>query len=54
MTNAGYILTAWGITLGSCFVYAFSVVRRGRALARRVPPDRRRWMTAESDDGTPS
>ena len=50
MSNAGYIFTAWGITLGSCLAYAFSVVRRGRMLARRVPPERQRWMTSESDD----
>ena len=54
MTNAGYIAAAWGITLGSCFAYAYSVVRRGRALARRVLPERRRWVTSGADDGARS
>ena len=49
MTHSGFIIAAWGITFGSLAVYAFSVVRRGRAAARRVAPGRRRWMTA--DDG---
>ncbi len=47
MTHLGYILTAWGVTLGTGAVYAVHLVRRGRSLARRVPADRRRWMTAE-------
>ena len=46
MTHAGYDLTAWGLTLGPGALYAVRVVLRGRALAGRVPPERRRWMTA--------
>jgi len=46
MTHAGYVLTAWALTLGTGALYAIRVVVRGRALAGRVPAERRRWMTA--------
>ena len=46
MTNAGYVLTAWGLTLGTGALYAIRVVLRGRALVGRVPAERRRWITA--------
>ena len=45
MTHAAYVLTAWGVTLGTGALYALRVVLRGKALAARVPPERRRWMT---------
>ena len=54
MTHAAYVATAWGVTLGACGIYALHVVRRGRSLARRVAPERRRWMTADTDDGSTS
>ena len=50
MTHAGYVFSAWGITLGSGALYALYLVRRGRSLARRVPDSRRRWMTAPEGD----
>ena len=34
-------------TLGTGAVYAVHLVRRGRSLARRVEPGRRRWMTSD-------
>lgn len=43
MQDAGYVLTAWGLALVSLGGYAAYVIRRGRALARRVPPEERRW-----------
>lgn len=51
MTHLGYILAAWGLTLGTGAVYALVLVRRGRSLARRVPAHRRRWMTAAGVGG---
>lgn len=45
MTHVGYLIAGWGIGLGSIAIYAFSLMRRGRALAARVPDDRRRWIT---------
>ena len=40
----GYILGAWGITVAAIGGYAIAVLRRGRRLAREVPPESRRWM----------
>ena len=47
MTHLGYLLAGWGITLGALGIYAFRLAVRGRALAARVPVERRRWMTSE-------
>lgn len=49
MTHLGYILAGWSIGLGTLGVYAYSVLVRGRSLARRVPEGRRRWMTADDE-----
>ena len=46
MTHIGYLIAGWGIGLGTLGAYGWSVVRRGRALARRVPAERQRWMTS--------
>jgi heme exporter protein CcmD len=43
MTHAGYVGAGWGIALGVLAAYALRTVRRGRALARQVPPEERRW-----------
>jgi hypothetical protein len=43
MTHAGYVAVGWIATFGLLGGYAFSVVRRGRRLSRRVPPEERRW-----------
>ena len=47
MTNLGYLLVGWGVTLAVGAIYAASLIRRGRRLAARVPAGRRRWMTAD-------
>ena len=47
MTNLGYLIAGWSIGLGVLGLYGWSVVRRGRRLARQVPADRQRWMTAD-------
>ena len=47
MSHLGYIIAAWVLTLGTGAVYAVHLVRRGRSLARRVEPERRRWMTSD-------
>ena len=49
MTHIGYLLVGWGATLGVGVLYAFSLVRRGRRLARRVPSERRRWMSTGNE-----
>ena len=38
MTHAGYVFAGWGLGLGVIGLYAWSVIRRGRALSRHVPP----------------
>ena len=43
MTHAGYVAAGWGITLVVVAGYAARTILRGRALARRVPPEERRW-----------
>lgn len=49
MTHAGYVLTAWGLVFGTGAAYSVYLVRRGRALAAKVPPARRRWMATGSE-----
>ena len=43
MTHAGYVAAGWIATFTLIGGYAVSVVRRGRALSRQVPPEERRW-----------
>jgi heme exporter protein D len=42
-THAGYVAAGWGIALVVLAGYALRTVRRGKALAQRVPPEDRRW-----------
>jgi hypothetical protein len=44
--NWGYIAAAWIITAVVLATYAIVVIRRGRELAERVPPEQRRWMSS--------
>jgi hypothetical protein len=44
VSTTAYIAIAWISTIGVVAGYAFAVIRRGRALSRSVPPERRRWM----------
>lgn len=37
--SSGYVLAGYGATVGVLALYALRVVRRGRALARSLPPD---------------
>ena len=48
MTHLGYIIAGWGISLGVLGGYGLSVIRRGRAVAKLVPPDRRRWIDSDA------
>ena len=43
MTHAGYVAAGWAIPLVVLAGYALRTLRRGRALAAQVPPERRRW-----------
>lgn len=47
MTHAGYIAAGWSISAALLVGYAVMILLRGRRLSGRVPPRRRRWMTAE-------
>jgi len=49
LTHAGYLAAGWSIGLAAIGAYALSVLVRGRALAKQVPPNRRRWMAASPD-----
>lgn len=49
LTHAGYLAAGWSIGLAAIGFYALSVLVRGRALTKRVPPNRRRWMSVSSD-----
>ena len=42
-TDLGTILAGWAFTAGGIGVYAFVLVRRGKALSRAVAPEDRRW-----------
>lgn len=43
MEYAGYVLAGYGVVVGALGAYALWLVRRGRDVARRLPPERRRW-----------
>lgn len=43
MRYAGYVLSGYGLSAAAIGGYALWLVRRGRAVARRVPAERRRW-----------
>lgn len=47
MSHVGYLIAGWGIALGTLGTYGWSLMRRGRALAARVPAERQRWMTTD-------
>jgi hypothetical protein len=49
VNGLGYIIAAWALVLGSVAAYAMSLVQRGRTMTRRVPRERRRWMSTEGD-----
>ena len=46
-----YVGVGYGLCIAGIAAYAVTLLRRGRRLARRVPPDEQRWMSA--DDGEP-
>ena len=39
----GYAYAAYAVTFASVVLYAVRVLRRGRALARTLPPGERTW-----------
>jgi hypothetical protein len=49
VNGLGYIIAAWALVLGAVATYALSLVQRGRTMTRRVPRERRRWMSSEGD-----
>ena len=49
MNGLGYIIASWTLVIGAIAVYAVRLLQRGRTLTRRVPNERRRWMSAEGD-----
>jgi len=44
LSDWGFVALAWGIALVVAVAYVVSLLARGRALSRRVPPEDRRWM----------
>lgn len=43
MTDAGFVAAGWLAAGGLVGIYALVIVRRGRQLSHRVPPQERRW-----------
>ncbi len=43
MTHAGYVIAGYAVTAVVLAAYAWRVIRRGRSLARALPPEDRRW-----------
>ncbi len=41
----GYVFVGWGAIVAGLVLYALLVVRKGRQLAKQVPPEDRRWMS---------
>jgi len=44
VSNWFYVGLGWILTSVALVAYATWVIARGRALSRRLPPERRRWM----------
>jgi hypothetical protein len=42
--NWGYVIFGWSVAIAAVVIYTVVILARGRALSRRVPPERRRWM----------
>ena len=40
-----YVVAGWIIVILGMALYALLVVRKGRELARQLPPEDRRWMS---------
>ena len=40
----GFVAAGYGIVFTGLAVYSLAVVRQGRVLAKRVPPERRRFL----------
>jgi hypothetical protein len=40
----GYVVFGWAVAVAAIILYTAVILARGRALSRRVPPERRRWM----------
>ncbi len=38
-----YVLVGWGVVIVGIALYALLVLRKGRQLAKQLPPDERRW-----------
>jgi hypothetical protein len=49
VNGAGYIIASWALVGGSLAIYAIRLLQRGRTLTRRVPAQRRRWMSSPGD-----
>jgi len=39
----GYVAAGWAVTVASLVLYAWRTARRGRLLARSLPPEDRPW-----------
>lgn len=39
----GYVAGAYGVTILTVVLYAWRVIRRGRALSRTLPEEERTW-----------
>jgi len=44
MSQAGYVAVGYVAVFGSISGYAWWMLRRGRRLSRKVPPEARRWL----------
>lgn len=40
----GYVIAGYGVTAVTLIAYSLRVLRRGRALARTLPPQERTWQ----------
>lgn len=39
-----FVIAGYAITFGGIGLYALTIIRQGRALSKRVPPERRRYL----------
>jgi hypothetical protein len=48
-----YVTVGYALCILGILAYTVTLMVRGRRLARRVPPDQRRWLTDETGDARP-
>ncbi len=49
MTHVGYLVAGWGSAFLIIGIYTWVLIQRGNRLAKRVPVEKQRWMSARDE-----